>query len=457
MELAAAPSAPRARSRSSSPPRPGSPPASEPSLPLPQAYTLMSSFNSFLTVAIHNILYYRGIYPQRTFMSVRAFNLPVHQNRHPAVCSWIHDAVEAAIAQIADGAAQRIGVVIHAPPVKPLPANTVPHKAAAAPAATITTTSGQKSGPQRPPPGTMGPPPLPAKRAIAISTGKASRPATQPSPATTRAAQITIAATSPATTKTTPGADKDSPRTAKAPTPKPGAVLERWMFDVSEFPAWPGGAEALANFGVDDPKKKPDKNKDDGKEGDGEGGRNAEEGDGEEDDEDDDSESGEEAAEFTDSDEEPENDEDGDQEQRLASDRESELAAVPPEDEINWVDVNEHLRGAVKRLANAGEQLARLPEGCTFTIAVDLRHNARPPLKFQHPQAWIPMLSNSQPPARKRVKPSRDIGAARTTAVRSVEAGPLFFECWVEESKAKFVESSQNLVSKPKSSVGEKT
>ncbi|TLS28792.1 hypothetical protein PpBr36_01211 [Pyricularia pennisetigena] len=427
MEFSTAPSAPRARSRSSSPPRPDSPPASEPSLPLPQAYTLMSSFNSFLTVAIHNILYYRGIYPQRTFMSVRAFNLPVHQNRHPAVCGWVHDAVDAAIAQIADGAAQRIGVVIHAPPIKPLPASSVP---------------GQR------PPGTMGPPPIPAKRAIAISTGKVSRPATQPSPATARTVQTTIAATSPATTKMTPGADNDSPRIAKVPPPKPGAVLERWMFDVSEFPAWPGGAEALANFGVDDPKKKPDKKKGDGKEGDRDGG------DGEEDDDDEDSESGEEAAEFTDSDEEQENDEEGDdQEQRLASDEASEMASMPPEDEINWVDVNEHLRGAVKRLANAGEKLARLPEGCTFTIAVELRDNARPPLK--HPQAWIPTQSNSQPPIKKRLKHGQEIDAARTTAVRSVEAGPLFFECWVEESKAKLLESTQNLT-KPKSPIRER-
>ncbi|TLD13739.1 uncharacterized protein PgNI_03799 [Pyricularia grisea] len=428
MDLSAAPSEPRARSRSSSPLRAGSPPTSEPSLPLPQAYTLMSSFNSFLTVAIHNILYYRGIYPQRTFMSVRAFNLPVHQNRHPAVCSWVHDAVDAAIAQIADGAAQRIGVVIHAPAVKPLPANNVPDKAAAIAAPT---TPGQKPGP-KPPPGTMGPPPLPAKRAIAISTGKVSRPATQPSPATTRTVQTTIAATSPATTKTTPGVDTDSPRPAMPPPPKPGAVLERWMFDVSEFPAWPGGAEALANFGVDDPKKKPNKKKGDGNEGDGDAGRNAEGADGrdgEEDDEDDDSESGEEAAEFTDSDDEQENDQEGDEEQRLAFDREPKLASVPPEDEINWVDVNEHLRGAVKRLANAGEQLARLPEGCTFTIAVELRDNARPPLKVRHhnsPQN-LALYANLKPPA----PPSLDPNAVKLAAAikEKAEAWPRGWCC----------------------------
>lgn len=32
-----------------------------------------------------------------------------------------------------------------------------------------------------------------------------------------------------------------------------------------------------------------------------------------------------------------------------------------------------------------------------------------------------------------------DIGGVRTRPIRAVEAGPLFFECWVEESKAKEV------------------
>jgi mitotic spindle assembly checkpoint protein MAD2B len=30
-----------------------------------------------------------------------------------------------------------------------------------------------------------------------------------------------------------------------------------------------------------------------------------------------------------------------------------------------------------------------------------------------------------------------DLGGAKTTPIRSLEAGPLFFECWVEEGKAK--------------------
>jgi mitotic spindle assembly checkpoint protein MAD2B len=31
-----------------------------------------------------------------------------------------------------------------------------------------------------------------------------------------------------------------------------------------------------------------------------------------------------------------------------------------------------------------------------------------------------------------------DVGGVRTTPIRSVQAGPLFFECWLEEAGAKF-------------------
>jgi len=44
----------------------------------------------------------------------------------------------------------------------------------------------------------------------------------------------------------------------------------------------------------------------------------------------------------------------------------------------------------------------------------------------QHPQAWIPSEPNLQP------KRGADVGG-KATPIRSVEAGPLFFECWIEE------------------------
>ncbi|KAG6017233.1 hypothetical protein E4U41_004253, partial [Claviceps citrina] len=57
-----------------------------------QASFLLSSFTNFLTVALHSILYHRALYPPASFLTARAYNLPVHQSRHPAVCAWIRDA-----------------------------------------------------------------------------------------------------------------------------------------------------------------------------------------------------------------------------------------------------------------------------------------------------------------------------------------------------------------------------
>lgn len=61
---------------------------------------IVSTFADFLTVAIHTILYERQIYSRDLFISTRAYNHPVRQARHPALCKWIQDAVEACSAQI---------------------------------------------------------------------------------------------------------------------------------------------------------------------------------------------------------------------------------------------------------------------------------------------------------------------------------------------------------------------
>ncbi len=69
--------------------------------PLLNTYTsLVSTFGSFLVVAIHTILYERAIYPPYSFLSVRKYNFPVRQNRHPKVCAWINDAVAAVEAEL---------------------------------------------------------------------------------------------------------------------------------------------------------------------------------------------------------------------------------------------------------------------------------------------------------------------------------------------------------------------
>jgi mitotic spindle assembly checkpoint protein MAD2B len=74
---------------------------------------LVSSLSSFITVCTHQILYLRRIYPPASFLSTRAYNLPVRQNRHPAVCGWINDAIEAVQLQIAKNTVELLALCIH--------------------------------------------------------------------------------------------------------------------------------------------------------------------------------------------------------------------------------------------------------------------------------------------------------------------------------------------------------
>ena len=78
-----------------------------------QASALLSALSGFLTVAVHCILHARSLYPPATFITARAYNLPVHQSRHPGVCAWVKDAVAAAEAQVRYGAAQNVVLNIH--------------------------------------------------------------------------------------------------------------------------------------------------------------------------------------------------------------------------------------------------------------------------------------------------------------------------------------------------------
>lgn len=75
--------------------------------------SLLTTFTDFLVVAIHTILYERGLYPQETFLLTRAYNFPVRQNRHPLVCKWILDAVAAIQVQLQKGTVKRVVFVIY--------------------------------------------------------------------------------------------------------------------------------------------------------------------------------------------------------------------------------------------------------------------------------------------------------------------------------------------------------
>jgi mitotic spindle assembly checkpoint protein MAD2B len=82
-------------------------------LQLDNYHSLLTAFSDFLIVAIHTILYERGLYPPETFLLTRAYNFPVRQNRHPLVCKWIQDAVSAVHDQMLKGTVRRVVLVIY--------------------------------------------------------------------------------------------------------------------------------------------------------------------------------------------------------------------------------------------------------------------------------------------------------------------------------------------------------
>lgn len=47
---------------------------------------------------------------------------------------------------------------------------------------------------------------------------------------------------------------------------------------------------------------------------------------------------------------------------------------------VNTVDVEEQLRAAIRVLAYCGGKLGDLPEGCTYTVVVELKDGAEPPI-----------------------------------------------------------------------------
>ncbi|PHH71320.1 hypothetical protein CDD80_5355 [Ophiocordyceps camponoti-rufipedis] len=74
----------------------------------------LSSFTAYLTIAIHTLLHARGLYPPTSFLTTRAYDLPVWQSRHPAVCSWVRDAVAAVAVQLRAAAVRRLVFCVHA-------------------------------------------------------------------------------------------------------------------------------------------------------------------------------------------------------------------------------------------------------------------------------------------------------------------------------------------------------
>jgi mitotic spindle assembly checkpoint protein MAD2B len=104
-------------------------------------------------------------------------------------------------------------------------------------------------------------------------------------------------------------------------------------------------------------------------------------------------------------------------------DSEGEEADVLPQ-----VDMEEQFRATMSKLTNCQSALKPLPEGCTFTIAVELKPDGDAPVS--HPQPWVPAQSDEH-------VDGRTVPTFNTIPVRKVQAGDMVFETWIEEGQDK--------------------
>ncbi len=248
--------------------------------------SLQSTLTSFLTVAIHTILYERALYPKESFISARAYRFPVRQSRHPQVCEFINHCVESVENEVAEGRVERINLVVY---------------------------------------------------------------------------DI--------------GGEQDS--TGQGPDKKDAKVVERWVFDIG---LWP----------VIDPSER--------------------------------------LIEFSDGTRDRKN-----EVENMTLEEQEEVERE--EKKAEMIDIEEQLRGTIRKLAHVAEKLPPLPTACTWSLAVELRDDATAPLG--HPQPWIP-----SPPVLQKTKDKRTgetpkesvMAGAKSIPVRAVEAGIFTMDSWVERA-----------------------
>ncbi|EXJ55347.1 hypothetical protein A1O7_08274 [Cladophialophora yegresii CBS 114405] len=74
---------------------------------------LLDALTTFLTVTTHHILYLRRLYPPTSFLSTRAYDYPVRQNRHPKVCAWVNDAMAAVRDQLQKDVVEKLSLCVY--------------------------------------------------------------------------------------------------------------------------------------------------------------------------------------------------------------------------------------------------------------------------------------------------------------------------------------------------------
>ena len=130
-------------------------------------------------------------------------------------------------------------------------------------------------------------------------------------------------------------------------------------------------------------------------------------------------------------------DEDDGQAKDVAADKAHIHAADEDEKlKIRIVDIEEQLRGTIRKLGHTAEKMPKLPAECTYTLVVELRDETEPPIG--HPQPWIPSepaLQTTRDKETGKAKKGPAVGGAKSIPVRVVESGAFTLETWVEEAK----------------------
>ncbi|KAF1364695.1 DNA-binding protein [Lizonia empirigonia] len=79
---------------------------------MPTYIDTLNAFTAFLTAYTHTLLYLRTLYPRTSFVHSRFHNTSAYQSRHPLVCEWIRDAIDAVRTELLAGTVSRIAIVI---------------------------------------------------------------------------------------------------------------------------------------------------------------------------------------------------------------------------------------------------------------------------------------------------------------------------------------------------------
>lgn len=111
------------------------------------------------------------------------------------------------------------------------------------------------------------------------------------------------------------------------------------------------------------------------------------------------------------------------------------------------VDLEEQFRAVMQKVSTCGSSLKPVPSGSTFTMAVELKDSADPPIG--HPQPWVPAQPSLQrhvtnvDGSREETRRGAELGGVLTTPIRTVGVDEVTFEMWIEEGRAKFDVDSQ--------------